>query len=289
MNNILSDMAPNPSSERESAASFSVLLKRYRKRQGRSQLETSLEANVSQRHLSFLESGRSKPSREMILSLSEALELPLRERNRLLASSGFISLYKERSLDHSEMKAINDALALSLFHHEPYPAIVVDRNWNMIMCNDSTTRFLGLLGDPEKIWQKVGCRSNKNIYRLTFHSSGMKPLISNWLDLAKTLLSRLHREANADPENNELNILLKDMIQASGIDMSAHTSEEPHSLAPIIPMEITLGNMTLKMVSMISSFGTAQDITTEELKVETFYPMDDITISFFKRMAELKG
>jgi transcriptional regulator with XRE-family HTH domain len=268
------------------STAFTLLIKKWRKLKNLSQLSLSLEAGISQRHLSFMESGRSKPSREMVLSLSEALALPLRERNLLLNAAGFAPIFKERPLENAEMKAVYKALEMSLAHHEPYPAIVADRNWNLVMSNEAARRFMGLLGSLDEVWQKVDPSGSKNIYRMTFSKQGMQPLISNWDELAKTLLLRLQREVNADPNNETLSDLLLELSEASNVELSLGLSDMIDPLAPILPMEMMAGGATLKVFSMISSFGTALDITAEELKVETFFPADDFTTEFFKRMSQ---
>jgi len=266
-------------------SAFTVLVKKWRKLRKLSQLDLSLDAGISQRHISFMESGRSKPSREMVLGLCEAMELPLRERNSLLNAAGFAPIFKERKLESEEMKVIHQALDMSLAHHEPYPAIVADRNWNLIKANQAAIRFMGLLGDLEQVWKKVDPRGGKNVYRMTFHPDGMKPLISNWKELARTLLQRLQREVNADPDNEPLRDLLREVSEQSGVDLSLGLPDMISPLAPVLPMEMTAGGVTLKVFSMISTFGTALDITAEELKIETFFPADEFTENFFKTIA----
>jgi len=267
------------------SSAFTSMIKRWRKLRKRSQLELSLDAGVSQRHLSFLESGRARPSREMVLGLSEALELPLRDRNQLLTAAGFAPIFKERMLDNVEMKAVQQALEMSLSHHEPYPAIVADRNWNLVMSNDAAVRFMSLLGDLEQVWQRVDPSGDKNIYRMTFHPDGMKSMISNWDELARTLLLRLQREVNADPDNQTLMQLLKDLSEMSDVDLSVGLAEMIDPMTPILPMELSANSVTLKTFSMVSTFGTALDVTAEELKIETFFPADDFTKQFFQSMS----
>ncbi len=256
---------------------FSAMVKQWRSLRKRSQLDLSLDAGVSQRHVSFLESGRAKPSREMVLNLAEALEMPLRDRNQLLNAAGFAPVFKERTLDTEDMKAVHQALEMTIKHHEPYPAIVADRNWNLKMANDAAVRFIGLLGDPHEVWTTVDPSGQRNIYRMTFHPQGMRPLIRNWDALAKPLLFRLRREVNADPNNEELVALLDELSEESDIGTVASGGDSP--------MELSAGGVTLKTFSMISSLGTALDITAEELKVESFFPADDFTADFFKQMA----
>jgi len=259
---------------------------KWRKLKKLSQLDLALESDVSQRHISFMESGRSKPSREMVLALAEVLDIPLRDRNLLLSVAGFAPIFKERDLDSNEMNAVHHALEMSLEHHEPYPAIVADRNWNLVMSNEAARLLIGLIGDPEEVWQRVDPSGNKNVYRLTFHPLGMQPLIGNWSEMAKLLLLRLQREVTADPNNNFLSDLLEELTENSGFEVVRGITDMCIPLAPILPMEMTTGGITLKVFSMISSFGTALDVTAEELKVETFFPADDFTKLFFKQLAK---
>jgi transcriptional regulator with XRE-family HTH domain len=271
-------MLISPASEHE----FPQLLKKWRKQRRLSQLDFSLDAGISQKHLSFLESGRSKPSRDMVMTISEALELPLRERNQLLHSAGFAQVYKQRALDNDEMAMVRDALQMSLKHHEPYPAIVADRNWNLLMANDASLRLVGLLGDPEEVWQKVDPSGDKNVYRMTFSEHGMRPVISNWDEMASHLMQRLQRELSADLENEYLAELHKEIAADFHYEDKLGVLGSLTPIAPILPMHMTVGGITLKTFSMISSFGTAQDITAEEIKVETFFPADDFTKTFFQ-------
>jgi len=265
---------------------FSSMMIKWRKLKKLSQLDLSLESDVSQRHISFMESGRSKPSREMVLALAEVLGIPLRDRNLLLSAAGFAPIFKERALDNDEMSSVQHALEMSLAHHEPYPAIVADRNWNLVMRNQAAVRMIGLMGDPEEVWKRVDPSGDKNVYRLSFHPQGMQPLISNWNEMAKLLLFRLQREVTADPNNAYLSDLLEEVTEMSGLDVGRTVADLSQPLAPILPMEMTTAGVTLKVFSMISSFGTALDITAEELKVETFFPADDFTKLFFQRLAE---
>lgn len=266
------------------ANEFSQMLKKWRKQRRVSQLDFSLDAGISQKHLSFLESGRSRPSRDMVLTIGEALDLPLRERNQLLHAAGFAQIYKQRALDNDEMKMVQDALQMSLKHHEPYPAIVADRNWNLLMANDASLKLVGLLGDPDEVWQMVDPSGDKNVYRMTFSESGMKPFIANWDELALHLIQRLQREFSADPENSYLSSLYKEISATFESVEKGRILDSFAPIAPILPMHMSVAGVTLKTFSMISSFGTAQDITAEEIKVETFFPADEFTKNFFLQL-----
>ena len=263
---------------------FSNMVKQWRKLRKCSQLDLALDAGVSQRHVSFLESGRARPSREMVLGLAEALEMPLRDRNQLLQAAGFAAIFEERSLDGEDMKAVQHAIEMILAHHEPYPAIVVDRNWSLKTGNLASMKFLSLMGDPEEAWARVDPSGNRNVYRMTFHPEGMRPLITNWDDIAKPLLMRLRREVNADPANESLADLLKEITSWCDVDLVGASIDGAMPLAPVLPMEMGVGDLRLKTFSMISSIGTALDITAEEMKIESFFPADDATRDFFKQM-----
>lgn len=263
------------------ATDFSTLLKQWRGHRRCSQLDLALESNVSQRHISFLESGRAKPSREMVLTLVEALSLPLRERNQMLHAAGFAAVFKERSLDSEEMEAVNHALTMTLQHHDPYPAIVADRNWNLLKSNASAMKLIALLGEQEDVWQAVDPGGDKNVYRMTFSDQGFRPYIVNWSELSRSLMIRLQREVADDPGNASLYALWQEL--KGHIDDQGTLSDRP--LAPVLSMTMRLGEPELRMFSMLSSFGTAQDVTASELRVETFYPADQQTRTFFESMA----
>lgn len=264
---------------------FATMMIKWRKLRKLSQLDLSLESGVSQRHISFMESGRAKPSRLMVLALAKVLDIPLRDQNQLLNVAGFASEFKERNLDNEEMHAVHHALKMSLTHHEPYPAIVADRHWNLVMENEASKRFLSLIGQPEEVWQRVDPSGNKNVYLLTFHPLGLQPFIRNWKEMGQLLLLRLQREVASDPNNDVLNALFNEVVELSGLKDMYGTVDSVGAITPVFPMEMEAAGVTLKTFSMISSFGTAQDVTASELKVETFFPADDVTKVFFEQLA----
>lgn len=269
----------------DTGPAFGQLLRGWRGARKRSQLELALDAGVSQRHLSFLESGRAMPSRDMILQLSEVLDLPLRERNRMLNAAGFAALYQQRSLDSEAMSAVRQALEMMLRHHEPFPALVIDPQWNMLMSNTATERFLGLLGNPDEVWQRVDPSGNRNVMRLTFHPQGMQPLLNDWDSTATLLLSRLHREVTGAPANTALRSMFEDISGLPGMPEQWRNKIWDSAPPPFMPLDINLGGMSLKIFSMITGFGTALDITAEELRVETFFPADESSAQFFHSLA----
>jgi transcriptional regulator with XRE-family HTH domain len=179
--------------------SFGQLLRSTRGARRLSQLQLAVEADVSQRHLSFLESGRALPSREMVLQLARALDLPLRERNRLLVSAGFAGLYPTRRLEAGDMQPVRAALELLLAHHEPYPAIVVDRAWNLFMANAAVPKVFGAMGDLDQMFRRVCGERPPNVLEILFHPDGVQPYIRNFAEVAVPLLVRTAREALEHP------------------------------------------------------------------------------------------
>jgi len=268
------------------ASCFGQLLRQWRDLRKRSQLNLALEAGVSQRHLSFLESSRAQPSRDMVLQLAEVLDIPLRERNLLLHAAGFAPVFQQRLLQDDDMKAVREALELTLKHHEPFPAMVINRQWDMLMCNDSTERFVSLLGSPDEIWKRVDASGGRNVIRMTFHPEGLQLRLKNWPQVATSLLNRLHREVAADPTHHALRELLADVSQFPGVNAQWRTQDWLEGMPPpIFPMEYDMGEHTLKVFSMVSTFGTALDVTADELRVETFFPADDFSRDFFVMLA----
>ncbi|RLT96794.1 helix-turn-helix domain-containing protein [Ketobacter sp.] len=280
----------------QNQSGFGALLRTWRQRRKRSQLDVSLDAGVSQRHLSFLESGRAKPSREMVLQLASVLEIPLREQNLLLNSAGFSAHFASRPLDSAAMSAVKQALDLTLQHHEPYPAVVVDRHWNLLLQNTAAERFMGLLGPMDQLWQRIHPEAVPNVMRLTFSPQGLQPLIVNWPEVAGMLLSRLQREVSAYPDQTELAQLFSDLINLPSVperwqgllSMNPALNASPDSSLqppePILPLALRFNGTSLRIFSMISTFGTALDITADELRVETFFPADEGSARFFRAL-----
>jgi transcriptional regulator with XRE-family HTH domain len=252
-------------------APIGELLRTWRRRRSLSQLELALEADVSSRHVSFLETGRAKPSREMVLRLAEHLDIPLRERNRLLLAAGYAPLYVERSLEEPEMVPIHQALDRFLRAHEPYPAVVLDRHYNLVSANDA----LGVLLDgvaPELLEPPA------NALRVTLHPRGMAPRILNLADWSAHLLHRLRRQAalTADPE---LDALHDELSSYPGVSpQSPHLDGAGSEI--LLPMRMLAGDRELAFFSTISTFGTPVDITLAELAIEAFYPANAATATY---------
>jgi transcriptional regulator with XRE-family HTH domain len=249
---------------------FGVLLREWRGRTKRSQLALAMDAGISQRHLSFLESGRSHPSRETVLKIARALDLPLRSRNDLLLAAGYAPHYPERSLDDAAMRATSDALARILYHHEPYPAMVLDGFWNVVKFNSAASRILARTVDTEAM-RRLAPDGKLNFLRMVCSESGLKPRIRSWTATASALLGRLRTEAASAPGCPSEN-LLHDLLPSFP---ASFVGEEP--LTPVIPMELEVDGKTLSLFNTLTTFGTPQDVTLQELRVEMSFPMDDAT------------
>ena len=246
------------------------LLRGWRQRRRLSQLDVSARAAISTRHLSFLETGRARPSREMVLHLAEELDVPLRERNTLLMAAGYAPIYRETPLEGDEMAAVRESLEQLLAGHEPYPALVVDRGWNLVLSN----RAIGLLiaGLPEALLAPP-----VNVLRLSLHPDGLAPRIANFEEWSGHLLSRLGREVTAtgDPA---LAALYDELCALPGV-----RGREPHlphgdgagRLMVTLQLKTALGD--LAFFSTVATFGTAVDITLAELSIESFFPADPAT------------
>jgi transcriptional regulator with XRE-family HTH domain len=257
------------------------LMREWRSLRNVSQLALALEANVSQRHLSFVESGRSRPSRDLILRIAEALDLPLRARNELLNAAGFAPVYTERSLDATEMRSVRDILGRILAHHEPYPAMVLDRSWNFVMRNAANVRLVArLLGDADLSQLSPG--RPLNFLRLMFAEQGLHRRVKNWGRAGPALLARLRREARAFPGSPS------EALLAELAPMAALRGNGPYdeSLTATIPLELDVGpDVVLRITNTLTTFGTPQDVSVQELRVEMGFPLDDASDALLRAWA----
>ena len=244
-----------------------ALLRDWRRRRRLSQLDLALSADVSARHLSFIETGRARPSADMVLRLAEHLDVPLRDRNQLLLAAGFAPAFGQRDLAAPEMGPVRDALTRLLTAHEPFPALVVDRHWGLVAGN----RALGLLTAgvaPELLTEPV------NVLRLALHPDGLAPRIANLSEWRAHLLDRLGRQAavSADPA---LAALLEELAGLPGGDPA-----QTHDLTTtdvVTPLRLRHPGGELTFLSTITTFGTAADVTVAELSLEAFFPADEHT------------
>jgi transcriptional regulator with XRE-family HTH domain len=241
------------------------LLRAWRQRRNLSQLELALNAVVSARHLSFLETGRARPSREMVIRLAEELEVPLRERNALLLAAGYAPLYAERSLDSPEMSAVRQALDRFLRAHEPYPAVVVDRYHNLVAANDALDLLLDGV-DPRLLEPPA------NALRVALHPRGMAPRTLNLAEWSGHLLRRVRREARITGDQRLVS-LHEELAAYPGVQAAPeHAELDPGDI--VLPLKLldVDGERELAFFSTLSTFGSAWEVTLSELAIEAFYP-----------------
>lgn len=259
-------------------ASPGPLIREWRTRRRMSQLDLAMEAEISQRHLSFVESGRAKPSREMVLHLAERLELPLRETNRLLLAAGYAPGFVENRLDQPAMAPALAAVETVLKAHEPNPAFAVDRHWNLVRANAALAPFLAGVSDPALLAAPV------NALRLSLHPQGVAPLIVNFAEWRDHVVERLRRlnQAVADPVIVDLERELR------GYPVPKRLGPPTPALdySPIaVPLRLRMDGLTLSFISTITVFGTPLDVTLSELAIESFFPADPQTAEAMRAMA----
>jgi len=250
------------------------LLREWRHHRHLSQLDLALAADISPRYVSLVETGRSRPSADMVLRLAAQLEVPLRHRNRLLVAAGFAPRYRERPLDEPDMAAVRDAVARVLHAHEPYPALVVDRRWNIVMVNAPVEHFLADV-DPELLGAPV------NMVRLGLDPRGLASHIVNLAEVRSLFRARLSRQMarTGDPV---VGALYDEFFSESEPDGPLPRLESEVA----IPMVIRLGGREVRLFSTITTFGTPQDITLEEISIESYYPADADSAALLRGMAE---
>lgn len=251
---------------------FGLLLKEWRRVRRKSQLTVALEAEVSPRHLSFVESGRSVPSRDMVQTLAEALDVPLRERNALLVAAGYAPLYPERALASSDLIQVRRALTRLLDHQEPYPAVVLDRQWNVLETNRAAPKLFAHFADLAAL------PGPRNLLRSMFDPSGLRPWIANWDAVAQTLVQRVFREAVAGIPDPRVLSLLEDLRAYPG--SPAPGPQATTGDLPFHPVQFQKGVLSLSFFSMVTTVGAPLDITAQELRIEAFFPSDDETERF---------
>lgn len=257
-------------------STFPALCKQWRQRRNFSQLHLAETADISQRHLSWLETGRSQPSRDMVLKLADAMEVPLRERNTLLHAAGFAPHYLESGLEEPHMAPVSHALNAVLGHHMPFPAVVVNRRWDRIMANEAADMMFTLIDTGT---DKQGDSGTFNLAAATLSPDGLRRYLANWKEALPLFIQRLRSEALASGQHAVI-AHVEALIRSAGDIPVAHPTPEP--LLPVMPLEFDIDGLHLSLFTVMSTFGTPQDITTDELRVEAFYPADDATRRFFE-------
>jgi transcriptional regulator with XRE-family HTH domain len=251
---------------------FPQALRERRTRRRLSQLELALRAGTTQRHVSFLESGRSEPGREIVVRLAESLDLPLRERNGLLLAAGYAPAYSQTSLNDPALAPVHTALKHILTAHMPYPAIVIDRHGDLVAANEA----FGLLTDgaaPELL------EPTANVYRLALHPKGMAPRIVNFAEWARHILEGIHAEVLRNPD---------DLLADLHTELTEYVPDrplKPGHLGFAVPLHLRSTEGELQLMTTVTTFATAVDVTIAELKLEAFLPVDQVTASILSQRA----
>ncbi len=240
-----------------------TLLKHWRGVRRVSQLELALRAEVTPRHVSFVETGRSNPSREMVLTLARALDVPLRERNQMLLAAGFAPSYRQSALDEPALAQVRAALERILSHHEPYPAVVMDRHWNVTQTNEAAASLFAWLLDGAEV-------GAPNVVRMMF--GPLRPYVANFSDVGEALIQRVHREAVGGVVDPATTDLLEEVLALPGIPAAWRVPDFARGTLPIIPVEFAKGDEAVSYFSTVTTFGTPQDVTLQEIRLECFFP-----------------
>ena len=264
-------------------AGLGALLQHWRRVRNVSQLVLAHQANVSPRHVCFVETGRSQPSREMVLSLAGALAIPLRERNALLLAAGYAPMFSESSLHARELAPVKAAVDAILQQQAPYPAVVMNRHWDILTANDAASRFF------TKLLAGRTPPAAGNVLRLIFHPDGLRPSVENWETVAQMLIQRVHREAVGGALDERGRALLKEVLGYPGVPAAWSRPDLGAPLLPIVPVSFALDNERLNYFSAVTVLGTPQDITLQEIRIEAFFPLDQATAAAARRLASAEA
>lgn len=269
---------------------FASALRHWRARRALSQLQLSLDSGISQRHLSFLETGRAQPGRDTVLKLGIVLGIPLRQRNVMLLAAGFAPAYRERRLGDPELAAVRRALDFMLAQQAPYPALVVDRLWNLMMANEPALRMMRwFLGLPAHA--PIPHDGSLNVLVLMLDPGGLRPCLVNWEAVGADLLGWVQREAIGDGPASESGKLLATLLALPGVlDASTrHGMPDAHgerAALPFLPVTLRKDALELNLFTTITTLGTPHDVTLHELRLESFFPADEASREWFEALAQ---
>jgi transcriptional regulator with XRE-family HTH domain len=258
---------------------FGRILRRWRSARGMSQLALATNAATSTRHLSFLETGRAQPSREMVLRLAHALDVPLRERNALLAAAGFAALYRESALEAPAMSALARMIDFTLARFEPFPAFLVDRGFRLVRANAAAGKSLAGFASDAPVWREQPA----NLLRLTLHPDALAPHIVNFREVALATLTRLERAVTSSGGDPELAALERELRALPG---TPDAGTLPATLDPVLPLHLKRGALEVRLFTMLAQIGSAQDVTAAELHIEALMPADAASEAVLRALAE---
>jgi transcriptional regulator with XRE-family HTH domain len=255
--------------------SFASSLRRWRRHRGLSQLDLAGRTNISQRHLSFLELGRASPSRDMVMRLAATLDVPLRQHNALLMAAGFAPVWRQTNLAAPELGEISRALDYMLAQQEPFPAVAVDRHWNLLRSNAGAVRLIEFLVGP------LAPDTPVNMADALVAPDVLRPHLVNWAEVVRYFIRSVEADATADgtPETAALH---QRLLAYQGVGAAVDAPPSEPATAPVLAMHFRKDNIDLRLFTTIATLGTPQDITLQELRVECFFPMDDATASLLR-------
>ena len=268
----------------EPSTSFGPRLRWWRNRRGLSQLDLAGAAGTTQRHLSFLESGRATPSRDMILRLAATLDLPLRQQNELFLAAGYAPLWRESNLSAPELARVNSALDYMLAQQEPYPAFVVDRRWNLLRANTGAGRLVEFLTGAAPAATAPAEPVNLAVALVSL--DGLRPLIVNWEEVALYFLRGVQADAIADA-TPETAALLECLLAFPGVPALSRGLPPEEETAPVLSIHFRRAETSLRLFTTVATLGTPHDVTLQEIRIECFFPADDVTARTFHAWAAL--
>jgi transcriptional regulator with XRE-family HTH domain len=248
-------------------------------------MDLAFRARISPRHMSFIETGRAAPGRSVVLQIADALEMPLRDRNALLEAAGYARLFSETHLDDADLGPVRRVLEFLLERHEPYSAIVLDRRWNVIMANAAHHALLPRLV-PRASLEDPSLAGN--LLRLLFDPKGLRPRVANWEEVAGTLIERLHRQSLGRPDR-ETEGLLDELLEYPDVPEAWRSPDLTRPMELLLPVHLETDDLELRLISTITVFGTPQDVTLEEIRLETFFPADADTERALRQLARSRG
>lgn len=276
---MLAAMMPNaPPATATASAGFGALLREWRATRRLSQWDLALAAEVSARHLSYVETGKSQPSRDMVIRLADALQLPLRERNALLLAAGFAAHYPETALDAPELARIQRAIGFIIAQQEPFPAFVLNRHWDIVMANAAALRV-------NRFLLRGRASAHANMLRHVFDPDDLRAVLVNWEEVAGDLIRHLHGDIAAHPSDRAARALLDEALAWPGVPPHWRLRDAGQRASPLLTTVFERDGRRLQFFSSITTFATPRDITLDELRVECCFPLDDATAAFCHELA----